>query len=76
MTDLQDLFHTIEQLPPDELQQLYHFVGQRFDEINGIRRAVGTPEERIAALDAAVAEFRQGLSETELIELSAAMNKE
>jgi len=76
VTDLQDLFHTIEQLPPEELQKLYQFVGQRFEEINGIRRAVGTPEERIAALERGFAELRKDLSEEELSELAAAMNEE
>lgn len=76
MSDLQALFAAIEQLPPEEFQELRRFVEELDQEQFTIRRAVETPEERIAALHTALAEFREGLSDEEMREITEAMNYE
>ncbi len=74
MSDLQALFAAIEQLPPEEFQELRRFVEERDQEQFTARGAVETPEERLAALHAALDEFRKGLSDEELREITDAMN--
>jgi DNA repair exonuclease SbcCD ATPase subunit len=77
MTDMQALFHTIEQLSPAELEQVRQFVEERRDQLQQIR--LPTDEEveaRINALHEAFAELREGLSEQDLQEISWAMNYE
>lgn len=76
MTDLQALFREIEQLSPEEFEQLDRFIVAYRADISSARPG---PEEqdieaRVAALHEALAEFRAGLSEQELNELVAAMN--
>lgn len=76
MSDLQALFAAIEQLPPEEFQELRRFVEERDQEQVTARRAIETLEERLAALHAALAEFREGLSDEEMREIADAMNYE
>jgi Glu-tRNA(Gln) amidotransferase subunit E-like FAD-binding protein len=76
MTDLQALFHEIEQLSREELEELSQFMDELSIQRHQIRRAQGTPEERIAGLHVALEEFREGLSSEELGEIVAAMNYE
>ncbi len=70
MDKLSELYTAIERLNPDEFQQLRAFVDQhevrpRIDE---------DPKTRAAALMAAFAEMREGMSKAELDEMVAAMN--
>ncbi len=69
--DLQVLLKAIDQLPPDELDRLKRRVEERQGELQANAHRVA---EQMAALDSAVAEFREGLSDEKLSELLAAMN--
>jgi hypothetical protein len=77
MSNLQEIMQAIEQLSLTEFSQLRRFVERLTEERDhGIIRAVGTPEERIAALHQALKEFREGLTEEELVEVIWTMNYE
>jgi hypothetical protein len=77
MTNLQELFHTVEELSPEDFDALRQFIEAR--------RGTGARQEKpseaqvdqwMTELKAAIAEFREGLSEGELAELIWAMNYE
>lgn len=74
MGDLQTIFEAIDRLPPDELEQVHNHVVERRTLQKQI--AEESVEERIAALNEAFAEMREGLSEAELAEMIEAMNSE
>jgi hypothetical protein len=74
MSDLQALFEAIDHLPPDELEQVHNHVMERRTMQKQI--AEESVEERIAALNRAFAEMREGLSKEELAEMIEAMNSE
>ena len=74
--NLQHLLQAIEELPADEFQRLRNFVEAHHEALHEIRRAKGTPEERIAALDKAFTELREGLSQEDLKEIVEVMNYE
>lgn len=72
--DIQDILLAIDQLNPDELQQ----IRQRLDERQK-RFQPQISESTLAwkqRLDSAIAAFREGLSEEELAEITYAMNVE
>jgi septation ring formation regulator EzrA len=74
MMTLQDVLKAVDQLSPDELRELRAYLDQR----------EGTPhpteelsaETRARRLDAAVEALREGLTQAELDEMTAAMNAE
>jgi hypothetical protein len=67
MSDLQTLYQAIDRLKPDELAQLRDYIERR--------RHMDT-KARIAALKAALAEFREGISPAQWDEMAKAMNVE
>jgi hypothetical protein len=72
MADVQTLLRTIDQLEPDELEQVHAHVEER-------RRSLQQQENasaKVVALRAALAEFRDGLTQAEWAEISQAMNAE
>lgn len=76
MSDLQTLFEVIDQLPPDELEQVERHIEQRRQELNQVRVNSEDVEERIAALHKATENFWEGFTEVEVEEIVAAMNDE
>ena len=72
--NLQTLLDAVDQLPPDELKQLQRHIQQRQRELQETNTDARTAEARIAAMDAAIEQFREGLSEKELSDLLAAMS--
>ena len=76
MIDLQTLLEAIDQLEPEELEQVKQRIELHRTQLElGIKRGE-TPEERVAILHAALAEFREGITDEEWQEISAAMNSE
>jgi hypothetical protein len=73
MMDLQALKEAVDQLPADEFQELKQHVDERAQQFQQKHDDV---ETRIAALDEALAEFREGLTPEEWAEISQAMNSE
>lgn len=76
MTDLQQLFHEIEKLPPEELEQVRQFVEERSQQPKFGELSNREVEARLESLHNAIGAFREGLSEEELQELLDAMNYE
>lgn len=76
MTDLQMLFTEIEQLEPEELQQIHDFVQERYVQMHQIKRAIGNPNERITKLRAALENFREGISDEEMRKIAEDMYEE
>lgn len=70
MTNLQTLFDTLYHLKPDELAEVNAYIRQLQTEVPQI----DDPEEKVALLMAALAEFRAGLSDAELQLIVEAMN--
>ncbi|MEO8612524.1 MAG: hypothetical protein ABI690_31800 [Chloroflexota bacterium] len=76
MIDLQTLLETIDQLPPDELEQIQeHIERRRFQVEHGTPRGE-TPDARITILKQAFSEMRDGLADNELHDVIEAMNSE
>lgn len=75
---LQELMRAIDHLSRPELDQLRQYIDQREKEQERqIHPARGdTPQERVRRLDAAAAAIREGLTQEELDEMTAAMNAE
>jgi len=72
MMTLQDLMEAVDDLSYDELHQLRFYVDRR---VKQMQPAQGiTPEERVQRLEAAAAALREGLSEEQAAEITAAMN--
>lgn len=71
--DLQGIFRAIDRLNQDQLAQLRAYVEQR---IVQPQITDETPQEKIAALHAAFAEMREGLTEEELEQIIHDMNYE
>ena len=75
MMTLQDVMKAIDVLPLDDLLQLRMYIDQRTTE--AMPPAVQlSPEERARRLDAAFEQLRAGLTQTELDEMTEAMNAE
>ncbi len=72
MQDLQRLYQTIDQLLPDELAQLEHYIEQRRQQVQQSQDNL----QRLADLQAALAEFRAGMTVTEWQLIADAMNTE
>jgi hypothetical protein len=77
MTNLQELFHTVEELSPEDFDALRQFIEAR--------RGTGTRQEKpseaevdqwMTELKAAIAELREGLTEDELRDIIETMNYE
>ena len=64
---LQELIKTIDELSWAELEQLQLYIN---------RRRERSAEERIRMIDEAVAGIREGMTQDDLNEMAAAMNKE
>jgi hypothetical protein len=72
MTTLHDLMQAVNDLSYNELQQLRLHIDER---VQQLKPAQGiTPEDRIQRLEAAAAALREGLSEEQTAEITAAMN--
>jgi hypothetical protein len=71
---LQDVMKVVDRLSPEELRELRQYIEQR----EGIPWPAQelTPEERIRRLDAAVEAIREGMTQAELDDMTAAMNAE
>lgn len=78
MADLQAIFEAIRTLKHEEVKELREFVEQREQQLEGVTSPAieEDAETRIAALNAAFAKIREGLSEIELAEITEAMNTE
>ena len=72
MIDLQTLLDTIDELPAEALSTVEHHLEQRRQAIEQVRWD-DDAETWIADLRAALAEFREGLSERKLNEITADM---
>ena len=78
MTDLQTLLEAIDELPAKELKQVKKAVEKREDELLH-QPNPSTQEEieqRIAQMNAALANFREGLTEEEWKKIAHDMNEE
>ncbi|MCC6802177.1 MAG: hypothetical protein IT319_04760 [Anaerolineae bacterium] len=74
MDHLHDLYRTLDQLNDEELAEVRAYIDQR----RAVKPEIAdeTPQERAAALMAAFAEMREGLSEEQLDAIIADMNSE
>jgi uncharacterized alpha-E superfamily protein len=70
---LQDAIKVVDELSPDELQELRAYIDQRERE-SAIQSL--SPEERIKRLDIAARAIREGFTEEEWAEIEQAMNEE
>jgi hypothetical protein len=71
---LQEAIKVVEQLSPEELRQLRAYLDER--EANTHIELDLSPAERARRLNEAFDQLREGLTEEELEEMSAAMNEE
>lgn len=76
MADLQAIFEAIKELRHEEVEELRAFVTERDEQLRRIRRAAGSPQERITALRAAREQLREGISDDEMREIASVMNAE
>jgi hypothetical protein len=67
--DVDTLFKALDNLSPDEFERLRKYIAEREHSLKH-----GDSDEWEAALNRAIAEFREGLSEDELQQIVAAMN--
>jgi hypothetical protein len=72
MSNLQILYRTLDQLPLEELAQVQHYIEQRRQTL---QHAQNNPA-RVAALQAALAEFRAGMTPSDWDVIAEAMNEE
>ena len=70
---LQELLSALDNLSPDELEKVRQHIEERD---KPAERERDNPDLWIAKLDQAIAEFREGLSEEDLAEITTAMNSE
>jgi hypothetical protein len=73
MNTLEQLFQTIDQLDNHELNQIEQYIDQRRQSIH--QSSVGV-EDRLVALHMALAEFREGFTNSDWEVVAAAMNDE
>jgi hypothetical protein len=71
---LQELMKAIDTLSYDELRQLRRYIDEHEQLTHPYRDS--TPEERIQRLDAVAAALREGLTEEQWLEMTAAMDEE
>jgi hypothetical protein len=76
MIDLQTLLDAIDQLEPEELEQIQARIEQQRQTLYQKRIDTEDPKMWIAGLHAALAEFREGITDEEWQEISTAMNAE
>jgi hypothetical protein len=69
---LQDVMKAVDQLSPDELRELREYIERRESSPEPVPEL--TPAERIRRLDAAVDAIREGMTQAELDDMTAAMN--
>jgi hypothetical protein len=76
MTDLQALFETIDHLQPEEFEQVEQYIKRRSDEHQRHKPTAAEVQAKMAALDAATAALREGLTDEQLEQMTWAMNVE
>ena len=72
MTTLQEVIQAVEQLSPEERAELRAYLDRHEAEAPPTL----SPEERARKLDEAFARLREGLTQEQLDEMTAAMNEE
>ena len=72
MMTLHDLMEAVDNLSYDELQQLHLHIDERVQQLQPAQGI--TPEDRIQRLKAAAVALREGMSDEQLAEITAAMN--
>ncbi len=71
---LTDVIKAVDDLSPEELRRLRSYIDQREQQI--APSVVLTPDERIRMINEAVAVIREGMTQSELDQMTAAMNEE
>src|SRR5260221_14013751 len=76
MTELATILQAIDQLGLDQLEQVRRHIEARRSQLEQHKPTRQEGDQKVLALQEAIAEFREGLSEEELAEIAEAMNIE